>query len=611
MPQVTNGGPNVADGLAPGYIYVPNSGYQALEEGDPRQVRDREVDNATEPDGDEPDGYDDDDFAASSDFDSDSYEASSLAISNPSDYTKIYNRDRRQHDPNIPASELRGTNPQHVSRRPKPSANAAAAVDDQIAAMSRHAAKIKLDERWGWGTTVGGGGKGLEDKIREKDKADRATVEKVLDPATRLIMLNLINNEILSEIHGVISTGKEANVYHALSGPRMDEQRRTLALESGGAVQPVCGEQQQPVHLAVKVYKTAILAFKDRTPYASEDFRLRAAYKKSSHRQMVKMWADKEMHNLKRIRAAGIPCPEPFHLRLHVLVMGLIGDSHGWPAPRLHNIKFEDTTLDEALATWTDMYRQVLGYMRIMYQRCKLVHADLSEYNLLYHEGKPYVIDVSQAVGHEHPRALDFLRLDIKNMSNFFERKGVDCLPERAVFNFIVLMEDGSQDTENIPAMLDELYENHKKELEKEYESGVAVEDLEAKKEVDTEVFRQQYIPRTLEQVYDIESELEKGEGDELVYKALLSQKVANGDRPSDASESGAEDNDTDSESGSQLSQHGKDDPRRRPRGRKFEDKDVKRQHKAAVKEEKREKRKNKMAKAQKKKLVKNSTRRK
>ena len=52
---------------------------------------------------------------------------------------------------------------------------------------------------------------------KNKDKADRATVEQVLDERTRRILLKLLNNQIVSEINGCISTGKEANVYHAIN----------------------------------------------------------------------------------------------------------------------------------------------------------------------------------------------------------------------------------------------------------------------------------------------------------------------------------------------------------------------------------------------------------
>ena len=48
--------------------------------------------------------------------------------------------------------------------------------------------------------------------------------------------------------------------------------------------------------------------------------------------------------------------------------------------------------------------------VRALYQRCRLVHADLSKYNVLVHNGELYCIDVSQSVELDHPRAFDFLR---------------------------------------------------------------------------------------------------------------------------------------------------------------------------------------------------------
>lgn len=56
---------------------------------------------------------------------------------------------------------------------------------------------------------------------------------------------------------------------------------------------------------------------------------------------------------------------------------------------------------------------------------CKLVHADLSEYNLLYMNGEVWVIDVSQSIEHDHPMALDFLRRDCTNINDYFSKKGV------------------------------------------------------------------------------------------------------------------------------------------------------------------------------------------
>ncbi|PON77315.1 Serine/threonine protein kinase [Parasponia andersonii] len=88
--------------------------------------------------------------------------------------------------------------------------------------------------------------------------------------------------------------------------------------------------------LAIKVYKTSVLVFKDRDRYVQGDYRFRHGYCRHNPRKMVKTWAEKEMRNLLRLKAAGIRCPTPFLLRLHVLVMEFIGKA-GWAAPRLRD----------------------------------------------------------------------------------------------------------------------------------------------------------------------------------------------------------------------------------------------------------------------------------
>ena len=172
------------------------------------------------------------------------------------------------------------------------------------------------------------------------------------------------------------------------------------------------------------MYKTSILVFKDRDRYVSGDWRFRNGYCRHNPRKMVRTWAEKEMRNLARLVEAGLPAPPPVVLRNHVLVMQFIG-SAGVPAPRLKDAHIGADRLRELFAA-------LLVDVRTLFQVCKLVHADLSEYNILYHDGRLFIIDVSQSVDLDHPRCFDFLREDLLHVSAFFSKKGMRFYPTPA-----------------------------------------------------------------------------------------------------------------------------------------------------------------------------------
>ena len=557
---------DLAGGQQPTHTFIPGRGYANSTSATAQPVI------ATEEDENQEDLDEDyEDILAGEDLDDEDY-----ASYNPSDYTKTYNRQRRlqevSSDPNASKTNFPKANPQ------KPTANTLASIDDQVTSLSRHAGKLKLDDR-----QSGLGGK--HDRVA--DKSDRATSEQVLDPRTRMILLQMINRNVVSEVNGCLSTGKEANVYHALSLPQDDGLEADVA----------------PLHRAIKVYKTSILVFKDRDKYVTGEYRFRQGYSKSNNRAMVKVWAEKEMRNLKRIYASGIPCPEPVQLRLHVLVMEFLGDKKGIPAPRLKDVELVGSDIERR---WKLLYLQLLGYMRILYQTCRLVHADLSEYNILYHNDRLWLIDVSQSVEHDHPRSLEFLRMDIKNVGEFFRRKGVDVLSEKITFGFIIATQ-GSTAPEDMATTLQTLFENRSEEVEED----------NATAEVETEVFRNQYIPQTLEQVYDVErdvGEVAKGGQDNLVYRDLLAEKLAPEVPVADEEGStSAVEGDTQGSSNDQGEGDNDIDPfaKKAPRGKRFEDKDAKKEHKKQVKEEKKEQREKKIPKKVKKQMISGSTRRK
>ncbi|KAL1682383.1 RIO1-domain-containing protein [Schizophyllum commune] len=457
---------------------------------------------------------------------------------------------------------------------------------DQLEALSKYSSRLaKIDVPYTMGAGVNR--KGPSATANMKDKSDRATSEQVLDPRTRIILFKMIGRGLIQEVNGCVSTGKEANVYHALT--------------------------PEGAHLALKIYKTSILVFKDRDKYVSGEYRFRRGYSRHNPRKMVRVWAEKEMRNLKRLVAAGIRCPEPLEVRENVLVMTFVGDAEGWASPRL-----KDASLPaEACA---GLYVELLTVVRTMYQKCRLVHADLSEYNILFHEGHLWIIDVSQSVEHDHPHAFDFLRNDLKNVEEFFGRLGVGCLGLRRAFEFVtrerVAKDEAITET-------DEEALRRWMELSAHGEGGgdAADEDTSAKEQASHEdaVFMRSYIPRTLNEVYDPERDVEvlkSGGGKDLIYKDAVG--LASTSRHEDAAastpakdeeddDSAEEDASEDEDEESGEENEGEGFKERKPRGHRHEDKEAKKERKKAVKAENKEKRKQKMPKAEKKRIMKKS----
>ncbi|RDX99797.1 Pentatricopeptide repeat-containing protein, mitochondrial, partial [Mucuna pruriens] len=317
-------------------------------------------------------------------------------------------------------------------------------------------------------------------KTKTTEKADRATVEQAIDPRTRMVLFKMLNRGFILDINGCISTGKEANVYHAT--------------KSNGQ------------ELAIKIYKTSALNFRDRDKYVQGDFRFRNGYCKHNPRKMVKTWAEKEMRNLMRLKAAGIRCPAAYLLRLHVLAMEFIG-RNGWAAPRL---KDADLSLDKL----REGYVEIIIAMRTLYQKCKLVHGDLSEYNILYFEGHLYIIDVSQSVDPEHPLALDFLREDC----DFFKKHGVAVMTIRELFDFIV-----------DPSITDDAVDSYLEEMQQKILARGG--DITVEDEIADSLFMKSFIPKTLEEVEDAEEDVQRiinGEDtQDLYYQTITGLKHA------------------------------------------------------------------------------------
>jgi RIO kinase 1 len=227
-------------------------------------------------------------------------------------------------------------------------------------------------------------------KEKTKDSDDLKVAESVLDKETRSTLFSLIRRNIIKTMTSVISTGKEANVYHAYA-PDDSE-------------------------LAIKVYRTSTNIFKGLQVYILGDPRF--AKIKRDQRSFVYAWAKKEFKNLKRAHEAGVAVPKPIFCLKDVVVMEFIGEN------TLPHRIMKDTIPENPQVTYEEVWENIDK----LYNKARLVHADLSEYNMLY-TPKVVFIDISQAVLLEHNFAEVFLYRDLKNIHRYFTSLGAE-VPE-------------------------------------------------------------------------------------------------------------------------------------------------------------------------------------
>lgn len=248
----------------------------------------------------------------------------------------------------------------------------------------------------------------IDRKIKEEkrffDTDLLETVESVFDKATISTVLHLMRTKCIKSLKGVISSGKEARVYWGIDYEGRD--------------------------VAVKIYYTLTSEFKKSMwKYLAGDPRY-DEYKGMNWKKLIYMWASKEYRNLVRMHRSGVRVPKPLCIKNNVLVMEFIGEN-GVRAPLLKEAYEEELLSIEDLE---NIYRDIMDQIKVMIREAKLVHADLSEYNIMIHMNKPYIIDVSQALPINHPNAQEFLRADITNITRFFEKTGIQVIdPEEFI----------------------------------------------------------------------------------------------------------------------------------------------------------------------------------
>jgi RIO kinase 1 len=189
-----------------------------------------------------------------------------------------------------------------------------------------------------------------------------------------------------------------------------------------------CGEEVR----CAKVYKEADKrAFRQSVDYTEgrrvkNSRRARAMEKGSRYGRKAKeeAWQSTEVDALLRLAAAGVRVPQPYNFVDGVLLMELVTDAEGNAAPRLNDVIL---TPEQARDIHRALIREVVRML------CAgVVHADLSEYNvLLGHEG-PVIIDLPQAVdAASNAHAAAMLERDVANITAYLGRFAPELLDTR------------------------------------------------------------------------------------------------------------------------------------------------------------------------------------
>jgi len=216
---------------------------------------------------------------------------------------------------------------------------------------------------------------------------------------------------LITRIHSKLTSGKEATVYCCRAHPSTNRR-----------------------FLAAKVYRDHVTQAYRRTGiyFEGRERTMKARTLRAIERgtefgrqAMTAFWMWAEYEALKRLAAARADVPRPFAVCESVVLMEFIGNGAG-PAPHLNGIE-----LDPGEAR--SLFERLLRNVEILLRE-HIVHGDLSPYNVLVWKGRPWLIDLPQAVDARFNRsAFDLLARDVENVCAFFARHGVTTDPTALV----------------------------------------------------------------------------------------------------------------------------------------------------------------------------------
>lgn len=204
----------------------------------------------------------------------------------------------------------------------------------------------------------------------------------------------LVEDGLVDKVIRELMSGKEAKVYVVQCG---DEIR--------------CAKVYKEANL--RSFHQAVDYTEGRKVKGSRQARAMAKGTKYGRKEQEAAWQSAEVDALYKLAAAGVRVPHPFGFYEGVLLMQMIADANGEPAPRLNDVELSAEQARE--------FHAMLIHQVVLMLCAGVVHGDLSEFNILVDEHGPVIIDLPQAIdAAANNNASRMLERDVENLANYF-----------------------------------------------------------------------------------------------------------------------------------------------------------------------------------------------
>lgn len=195
-----------------------------------------------------------------------------------------------------------------------------------------------------------------------------------------LALHTLVEKNIISQLGPLVGKGKESDVYSC-----MDDERNIYA---------------------AKFYRMGRTSFKNVKKFRD----LIGERGHLSWLYVNRLAAKKEYEALEKIYKLNLNTPNPIGYNRHVIIMSYL--------------RGKELVYYKSIKKPIKIFNRIIKQLKIIYQKEKMIHGDLGEFNIVLDEkGNILIIDWLQWVSTDHPNANSLLERDITNICNYFQKK--------------------------------------------------------------------------------------------------------------------------------------------------------------------------------------------